>query len=567
MVTRIGLLILVVLLLAGVLTGGDLPVLPAIALVLLAWCVIVVSDTLHWLLRTFLPTLVPTARTALVAAWNAIANDPVGRCLHRLADRLTPLATRLRPAGRWVKHRFGQEPAGLMLSLALTTATAASVGLWRVGHSVDDPHSGLSRFDLRVADIALRLELPGQRRVMEAITNIGNTRSILILAALLITGSLSARAWRSAALLLGTLATSSLLVTFLKLRHARPRPALGQLVETSTSFPSGHAAASLSLVFGFLVWWWASGRKHPALVAAIVIPVGLLIGYSRAYLSIHWLSDVAAGWLVAALAVAVVLTVDRLIVTRRPHQGSHHAPRRAPILTVTALAALAATTLAVTGSQDFPTHAPTTQPTRLASTSPTKLLSVLPRYSETLFGRHMEPVGLVIVAPETQLRTAIRRSGWSIADPISPGRLLRTYWAGIQNRSDLTAPVTPTFLDTHIEDLAIQRQSLGKGVKARHHARLWRLPLETPQRCQVWAVTASLDDRVEWTLRTVLPNHHIDPAIDAERELLARALRRPAALDDLGRFRLVKPTLGTNAAGDPFFTDGNIAILRQPGCS
>jgi hypothetical protein len=178
----------------------------------------------------------------------------------------------------------------------------------------------------------------------------------------------------------------------------------------------------------------------------------------------------------------------------------------------------------------------------------------------------MEPLGLVIVARDDQLRDAVRQAGFTVADTLTPSRLLRTYWAGITNADDPTAPVTPTFLDTRLEDLAIQQQSLGHGVKARHHARLWRLPILTPGGCPVWGVTASLDDRVEWTLQTLFPNHHIAPAIDTERDYLANALANTAQLGDLGRYEFVAPTLGTNAAGDPFFTDGKIALLQQTGC-
>src|SRR5207245_1017280 len=104
-------------------------------------------------------------------------------------------------------------------------------------------------------------------------TNIGATRSVLLLAALLVIGALAALARRSAVLLVATLAISSGLVTVLKASHARPRPALGQLVEHSTSFPSGHAAASLSLALGFVLWWWAARLPRPSLAAAIVVPV------------------------------------------------------------------------------------------------------------------------------------------------------------------------------------------------------------------------------------------------------------------------------------------------------
>lgn len=275
----------------AVIVESDLLVLPAAALVLLAWLTIALVALAHWVITVGAPPLVTATKTATSAGWAAIADDPVGRRLHHLADRLARLTRPARPAARWVIRRLGLQPAGLPVTIA-AAVTAGGLGAvaW-LGRQVDRARSPLSMFDLRVSEVASRLEVAGERRVMEALTNIGATRSVLLLAAVLVTGALAARARRSALLLSATLAISSGLVTILKASHARPRPALGQLVEHSTSFPSGHAAASLSLALGFVLFWWAAGLARPSLVAAIVVPVGLLIGYSRAYLSIHWLSD------------------------------------------------------------------------------------------------------------------------------------------------------------------------------------------------------------------------------------------------------------------------------------
>jgi membrane-associated phospholipid phosphatase len=84
----------------------------------------------------------------------------------------------------------------------------------------------------------------------------------------------------------------------------RPRPAfLYAVTEASPSFPSGHATAATALI-GFLAY--VTARSLPSLRqrfeasfwAAVIIG---LICLSRVFLSLHYLSDIAAGVLVGSI--------------------------------------------------------------------------------------------------------------------------------------------------------------------------------------------------------------------------------------------------------------------------
>ena len=108
------------------------------------------------------------------------------------------------------------------------------------------------------------------------------------------------RGWLAAPLALsfvGAEATTWLV----KVLVGRARPAfLAGVSAASPSFPSAHATVSLSL-YGFLGLAVAAalpGQRRRVLWAAAAA-VGL-IGFSRLYLSLHYLSDVAAGYAVAA---------------------------------------------------------------------------------------------------------------------------------------------------------------------------------------------------------------------------------------------------------------------------
>jgi membrane-associated phospholipid phosphatase len=96
----------------------------------------------------------------------------------------------------------------------------------------------------------------------------------------------------------------------LKLAFHRPRPELAFVHVDAYSFPSGHAAGSAA-VYAALFYLAArrSGLGQRVLWAGGYIGVVVLIGFSRLYLEVHYLSDVLAGVSLGAAWVAACLFV------------------------------------------------------------------------------------------------------------------------------------------------------------------------------------------------------------------------------------------------------------------
>jgi hypothetical protein len=71
---------------------------------------------------------------------------------------------------------------------------------------------------------------------------------------------------------------------------------------------------------------------------------------------------------------------------------------------------------------------------------------------------------------------------------------------------------------------------------------------------------------IELSQRLHLPTHRIEPAIDNERILIVADLIGVGMTQE-GSVTISRPLHGTNAAGDPFSTDGFAVILTFPNAS
>jgi membrane-associated phospholipid phosphatase len=115
------------------------------------------------------------------------------------------------------------------------------------------------------------------------------------------------------------------LVTFLTVNTIvdRPRPTVPKLgSEPSTSsFPSGHTAATLVLWGAVVLLFAASSARWVRVVGwTLVLALTVAVGTSRVYRGMHHPTDVVAGLLMGATALAVTVLAVRLV--ERPREPS-----------------------------------------------------------------------------------------------------------------------------------------------------------------------------------------------------------------------------------------------------
>lgn len=137
-------------------------------------------------------------------------------------------------------------------------------------------------------------------RLMRMLTHLGGGPASILLVALMLSCQSPhfAAAGRQAAF---ALVVSHVFVQLLKRGIARRRPnlpaGLAPLIKVPDqfSFPSGHAAAALSVGLPL-------AAILPGLFGPAVLVLATLVGLSRCYLGVHYPCDVIAGWVLACAA-------------------------------------------------------------------------------------------------------------------------------------------------------------------------------------------------------------------------------------------------------------------------
>ena len=257
----------------------------------------------------------------LRARWMRLITQPRVLALRRrFAPQLAFLQARLSPEGYLGLHLT----VGLILILA---------GSWLFGGISEDVihHDPLVGVDMAVSQFLAAHREPLFTMAMYLVSLAGSPVSVLLMSLLLVVYFAWRRAWRVVVLFVIDVGGAELLDLPLKAIFARPRPTLPDplLILLSYSFPSGHAMGSMAFygLVAYLVirhvraWRW---RVGVAIATALLV---LLIGFSRMYLGVHYLSDVLAGYAAGFVWLVVTITGVETVVRRRQYLSQ---PDRAP---------------------------------------------------------------------------------------------------------------------------------------------------------------------------------------------------------------------------------------------
>ncbi|HEX2434970.1 MAG TPA: phosphatase PAP2 family protein [Gaiellaceae bacterium] len=170
--------------------------------------------------------------------------------------------------------------------------------------------------------------------VFKVVTWAGNSAFLIVVVGALAVLFVRRGRVNDAAVLVAALGGAGVINALLKLVFQRPRPELAYVHLETYSFPSGHAAVATATftTLAFVLGRRSGGRRRIAIAAAAIALIAL-VGFSRLYLGVHYLSDVLAGWSfglawASLCLIAYTLYGDRRI--RLPHLNARASARPRP---------------------------------------------------------------------------------------------------------------------------------------------------------------------------------------------------------------------------------------------
>ena len=471
----------------------------------------------------------------------------------------------------WVRRFAPGKPSGISLS---AWAIFGVIALEQVVELTLEVTRGnfVPALDQRIENLVAIMRTPELDHLFYAVTWFGSAATIAPLAAAALLVALLSKGRRRAVLLPSAATVSWLSVEVMKRIVARPRPPLvdARVLETSFSFPSGHATVSAAFygVAAYLLirlLYRETARVAVGILAALLV---VAVGISRMYLGVHYPSDVLAGWMLGIFWLAATAIIDHLWrVWRKPSKATALGSDRIKPLPAVLFVGLAAVSVGSFISFKVATLPPVPNvgpgaPIVIASDGVLNAIEQrLPHYTEGLTGDRQEPVSIVFVGTRAQLEAVFEAAGWTESEQFSFSAVSEGVRAAITHQSAPAGPVTPAFLAKQPNLFAFSRP-VGRTFAERHHIRLWSTAVQTEGRQSLWLATASFDRGFELAPSTGLPTHQIDPNIDAERSFVVRSLQQTGLVRRTQTVQLVPAETGVNFDGDPFHTDGRAVIIN-----
>lgn len=171
----------------------------------------------------------------------------------------------------------------------------------------------------KLAFSLFKIRTPLLTKIFLIITNLGSPYVLILLTLL----SFLLKNKKLSFIITGNLGLITIINQVLKFIIKRPRPSdLFLIVETGYSFPSGHSMVSLSF-YGLLIYFiykYFKNKKLKIFLITLLSLIIILIGVSRVYLGVHFVSDVISGFLLSLSYLIIFIKVINKFILKESYE-------------------------------------------------------------------------------------------------------------------------------------------------------------------------------------------------------------------------------------------------------
>jgi len=279
-------------------------------------------------------------RTRDVSAWRETASKRWTDFIER--PRVKTLRTRYARQIAFVLARLSpKEFLGLHLTVGVLVLVVATIAFSSIAEDVAR-NDAIVQTDLAVATWLHSHVTPSLFALLMLVTNMHSPLGVTIMAVALACYVAYRRWFYWLLALVVTLPGGMLVNDLVKHVFHRARPQFDDpfLLLNTFSFPSGHVAGS-TLMYGLVVAWTFTRTRRPLVRAAVAVAAAgaiALVAFTRMYLGVHYLSDVAAAfaegvaWLALCLSALTAFWGGAPLVSRQSGRddGARIIVRRSP---------------------------------------------------------------------------------------------------------------------------------------------------------------------------------------------------------------------------------------------
>ena len=171
----------------------------------------------------------------------------------------------------------------------------------------------------KLAFSLFKIRTPLLTKIFLIITNLGSPYVLILLTLL----SFLLKNKKLSFIITANLGLITIINQVLKFIVKRPRPSdLFLIVETGYSFPSGHSMVSLSF-YGLLIYFiykYFKNKKLKIFLITFLSLIIILIGISRVYLGVHFVSDVISGFLLSLSYLIIFIKVINKFILKESYE-------------------------------------------------------------------------------------------------------------------------------------------------------------------------------------------------------------------------------------------------------